>query len=110
MSENQNDWPGVLLTSSDLNAKKIYEKDWSQHSMGPIEKWSKSFITILTTSMGSQFPALMLWGEDFITFYNAGYAAVLGDKQYWALGVPLKDVWPEAWESLNGMLKGVLLI
>lgn len=108
MSENKNSWPVVLLSSSDINARKIYEKDWSQHSMGPIENWSKSFISILTTSMGSQFPALMLWGKDFITFYNAGYAAVLGDKQYWALGVPLKDVWPEAWESLYGMLKGVL--
>lgn len=108
MAENNNSWPEVLLTSSDVNAKRIYEKDWSQHSMGPLENWSKSFITILTTSMGSQFPALMLWGADFITFYNAGYGAVLGDKQVWALGTPLKDVWPEAWESLYGMLKGVL--
>lgn len=50
----------------------------------------------------------MLWGADFITFYNAGYAAILGDKQSWALGRPLQEVWPEAWESLYGMLKGVI--
>ncbi len=106
--ENKNSWPEVLLTSADENAKRIYEKDWSQHSMGPIENWSPSFITTLTTAIGSQFPALMLWGSQFITFYNAGYGAVLGDKQLWALGKPLQEVWPEAWDSLYGMLKGVI--
>lgn len=108
MLENRNSWPQVLLTSSDENAKLIYEKDWADSEMGPIENWSLSFITILTTSIASQFPALMLWGDKFITFYNAGYAAILGDKQYWALGKPLQEVWPEAWESLYGMLKGVI--
>ncbi|MBC7743502.1 MAG: response regulator [Flavobacterium sp.] len=108
MSINKNSWPDVLLTSSDENAKRIHEKDWSDNPLGPIEKWSQSFVTILTTSMSSQFPALMLWGPDFITFYNAGYATVLGEKQLWALGKPLKEVWPEAWESLYGMLKGVI--
>lgn len=108
MSEDKNSWPEVLLTSSDENAKRIYNTDWSNHPLGPIENWSPSFITILTTSIGSQFPALMLWGPDFTTFYNAGYAAILGEKQSWALGKPLQEVWPEAWDSLYGMLKGVI--
>src|ERR1700710_651872 len=108
MSENKLIWPEVLLTSSDVNARRIYEKDWSEHPLGPIENWSPSFITILTTSMGSQFPALMLWGPDFITFFNARYGAILGDKQYWALGRPLQEIWPEIWDSLYGMLKGVI--
>ncbi len=108
MSENNNSWPQILLTSKDLNAKRIYEKDWSDSSLGPIENWSQSFITIITTSMGSQFPALILWGEDFITFFNAGYGTVLGEKQNWAMGKPLQEVWPEAWDSLYGMLKGVI--
>jgi len=108
MSENKNSWPEVLLTSSDENAKRIYTIDWSDHSLGPIENWTPSFITILTTSMSSQFPTLMVWGPDFITFYNAGYAAILGEKQSWALGKPLQEVWPEAWESFYGMLKGVI--
>lgn len=109
MSQNNNNsWPQILLTSRDINAKKIYDTNWSNSSLGPIENWSQSFITIITTSMGSQFPALILWGKNFITFFNAGYASVLGDKQNWALGKPLKDVWPEAWESLYGMLKEVI--
>lgn len=108
MPDNKHSWPEVLLTCPDENAKRIYEKDWSENPLGKIESWSPSFITILTTSMGSQFPALMLWGPDFITFFNAAYGAILGDKQYWALGTPLQEVWPEAWESLYGMLKGVI--
>ncbi len=108
MSENKNSWPGVLLSSSDENAQRIYNTNWLDNQMGPIENWSPSFITILTTSIASRFPALMLWGENFITFYNAGYASILGDKQTWALGKPLQEVWPEAWESLYGMLKGVI--
>lgn len=108
MEKNKNSWPGVLLTGSDENAKRIYKKDWANHPMGPIENWSQSFITILTTAMGSRFPALMLWGEDFIAFFNDGYGTVLGDKQIWALGRPLQEIWPEAWESLYGMLKGVI--
>ncbi len=59
MLDNKNSWPEVHLTSADENAKRIYEKDWSQHSMGPIENWSPSFITTLTTAIGSQCPALM---------------------------------------------------
>ncbi|MBA3662707.1 MAG: response regulator [Bacteroidetes bacterium] len=108
MKEIKNSWPEVLLTGSDENAKRIYKKDWSKHLMGPIENWSQSFITILTTAMGSRFPALMLWGSDFIAFFNDGYGTVLGDKQIWALGKPLQEIWPEAWESLYGMLKGVI--
>ena len=55
--------------------------------------------------MGPQFPSLILRGRNFITFYNAGYATVLGHKQHWALGKSLQEVWPEAWELLYGMLK-----
>ena len=58
--------------------------------------------------MGPQFPSLILRGRNFITFYNAGYATVLGHKQHWALGKSLQEVWPEAWESRYGMLQGVI--
>ena len=108
MSDHKNSWPQVLLTSADANARIIFEKDWGAHELGPIENWPPSFITTLTTAMGPQFPSLILWGPNFITFYNGGYATVLGDKQYWALGKSLQEVWPEAWESLYGMLKGVI--
>ena len=108
MKDNKNDWPNVLLSSPDENAKRIFEKDWKDHELGAIENWSPSFITILTTAMGSKFPALMLWGSNFSVFFNTGYGAVLGDKQHWALGKSLQEVWPEAWESLYGMLKGVI--
>ena len=60
MSNNNNSWPKVLLTSADANARIIFEKDWGAHELGPIENWPPSFITILTTAMGSQFPSLLL--------------------------------------------------
>ena len=101
-------WPESLLCGGNKMGENILEHDWSSSVLGPLEKWPSSLATTLTTAMGSRFPTLIFWGQNFNCLFNDGYAAILGDKKVSALGSTLKEVWPEAWDSLYGMIKGVL--
>ncbi len=101
-------WPNSLLSGGNLMGRVILDHDWSRSALGPMEKWSQGLISTLTTAMGSRFPTLIFWGPDFNCLYNDGYAVILGDLKDIALGSPFKEVLPEAWDSLYGMLKEVL--
>ena len=101
-------WPNSLLSGGNVMGKVILEHDWTGSALGPMEKWPGGLISTLTTAMGSRFPTLIFWGADFNCLYNDGYAVILGDKKDIALGSPFKEVLPEAWDSLYGMLKEVL--
>ncbi len=101
-------WPGSLLSGNSETGKLILQRDWSGTPLGPLESWPQCLITSITTALGSRFPTFLFWGPEFTCLYNDGYAAILGEKNPGALGTPLREVWPEAWDSLYGMLKGVM--
>jgi PAS domain S-box-containing protein len=51
---------------------------------------------------------VVMWGADLVLFFNSGYIPVLGEKQHWAMGKPMREVWPEIWDTIGPMLHGVL--
>jgi signal transduction histidine kinase len=99
------DW----LTGGGEMGQLIRGFDWSQTSLGPIESWPQSLLSAVSILLPSKAQIAMFWGPDLITLYNDAYRPVLGDKHPGALGVAVREVWREIWETgLRSLFEGVL--
>lgn len=98
--------PFPLHGSAEL-AARINSYDWKTTSLGPIEQWPQSLRTALNILLGSRFPMQLLWGPDYIHFYNDAYIPIAADKHPTALGQPGAVVWPEIWNTVWPMLEQV---
>jgi PAS domain S-box-containing protein len=72
--------------------------DWAATRLGPAERWPQSLRTAAGIVLASAFPGIVLWGPDLVQLYNDAYIPILGAKHPWALGLPTRECWPEAWE------------
>lgn len=86
---------------------RINAFDWAATSLGPIERWPQSLRTALSILLGSRFPMQMLWGPEYIHFYNDAYLPIAADKHPSALGRPGRQIWPEVWDTVGPMLDQV---
>jgi signal transduction histidine kinase/DNA-binding response OmpR family regulator len=99
------DW----LTGGGEMGQLIRGYDWSQTSLGAIESWPQSLRSAVSILLPSKAQIAMFWGPDLITLYNDAYRPVLGKKHPAALGVPVREVWSELWETgLRSLFEGVL--
>jgi two-component sensor histidine kinase len=85
-------------------ARAIHTHPWGSTSIGPIEQWPSALRTALSMVLNSKFPQAIVWGSELITFYNDAFKPVLGSKPE-ALGRSFRDVWSEAWTTLEPMVK-----
>ena len=82
--------------------------DWSTTPLGPVEAWTSSLRTTVSTCLNSRFPIVVWWGPDLTTIYNDGYSVMLGGKHPWSMGKRGNEVWPEIWAVIGPMLDSVL--
>src|SRR5690242_17738800 len=83
--------------------------DWPATPLGPLESWPQSLRSAVSILLPSKAQICMFWGPDLITLYNDAYRPVLGKKHPSALGLPVRDVWSEIWETgLRLLFDGVL--
>src|SRR5471030_2157806 len=82
-------------------AKLVGAKDWSTTPLGPRENWSASLNLAVDLVLCSGFPMALRWGPDFVLIYNDGYRPILGEKHPRALGLPVREAWPEVWHQLE---------
>ncbi len=88
-------------------AERINRHAWADTSLGPIGEWPLSLRTALDMILGTRFPMQLLWGPEYIHFYNDAYIPIAGDKHPTALGSPGEAIWPEVWSQVHPMLHGV---
>jgi PAS domain S-box-containing protein len=88
--------------------RAVNEKDWSTTLLGPPSGWPDSVRHAVTLSLNADFQLLALAGPELVYVYNDASIPIFGDKHPWALGQRVKDVWPEAWDTLGPMLESVL--
>ena len=50
----------------------------------------------------------VFWGPELVAIYNDAYVPMLGAKHPAAMGMPLRDIWPEIWDQIGPMLHGVV--
>lgn len=77
--------------------------------LGPVEQWPQPLCTALTLCLNSPQPMVILWGQEFVCFYNDAYGRLVGDTQAAAaLGRPLQDAWPTLWLQAGPQLQAAL--
>ena len=78
--------------------------DWSATSLGALIGWPQALKTLVGVMLGSQQPMLIVWGPDYITLYNDGYAAMCGARHPAALGGSFRDLWHDIWDQVEPIL------
>ncbi|PSN12807.1 hypothetical protein C7271_23150 [filamentous cyanobacterium CCP5] len=86
----------------------IHGFDWSTTPLGPMETWSQSLKIALQILLSSRFPMQILWGPEYIQFYNDAYIAIAGDKHPAGLGQRGEDCWREVWDFSRPLLDNVM--
>jgi signal transduction histidine kinase/DNA-binding response OmpR family regulator/serine phosphatase RsbU (regulator of sigma subunit) len=83
--------------------------DWAAHPLGAPAGWSPQLRATVAVALTSRFP-IVLWldPDQLYLVYNDAYLAILGDKHPAALGRPGRQVWWDIWDSIGGMLNGVV--
>ncbi|MBL1174800.1 ATP-binding protein [Pantanalinema sp. GBBB05] len=87
---------------------RIQSFDWSSTAIGAIDTWSCSLQLILQILLSSKFPMQILWGKEYIQFYNDAYIPIAGDKHPTALGQRGEDCWREVWDFAGPLLNQVM--
>jgi PAS domain S-box-containing protein len=79
----------------------VRTKDWSKTPLGPRENWSASLRLAVDLVLSSGFGMALRWGPQFVLIYNDAYKPILGDRHPAALGLPVREAWPEVWRELE---------
>ncbi|MBD1873549.1 PAS domain-containing protein [Nodosilinea sp. FACHB-131] len=69
-----------------------------------METWPQSLRIALQILLSSRFPMQILWGPDYIQFYNDAYIPIAGNKHPVGIGQRAEECWQEVWD-----FSGVLL-
>lgn len=78
-------------------ARMIRTKDWSNTALGPIDTWSDTLRTVVSSVLDNRFEMILLWGPQLLQIYNDAYAHLMRDKHPTYLGRPTQECWPEVW-------------
>jgi signal transduction histidine kinase/ActR/RegA family two-component response regulator len=84
-------------------ATLIRTYDWHATPLGPCADWPERLRGLVDTLLWNPMPSVLMWGEQGILIYNAGYAALSGDRHPGLLGSTLRAAWPEA-AAFNGAM------
>jgi len=84
--------------------------NWAQTSVGAVETWPQSLLSLVSIILSSKFPMFLWWGNDLVQFYNDAYRPSLGieGKHPKALGQKGHDCWPEIWPVIYPLMQQVL--
>ena len=96
-----------VLGSGEM-ADRIRGFDWASTPLGPIESWSKEFVTTVNLTLSSPSPARTMWGPDFLLVYNDAYRPFPGPRHPEALGKSAREVYPESWHVVGPLLESAM--
>ncbi|HYC02037.1 MAG TPA: ATP-binding protein [Azospirillaceae bacterium] len=82
--------------------------DWASNPLGPVSGWPQSLRATIRTLLASRYPMVLVWGPDFIQFYNDSYAELIGDRHPAALGGDIRITLAESWDTLGPMIDTVM--
>ena len=82
--------------------------DWEASPLGSVRGWSPVLRNAVGVLLDSRFPITLLWGPEFVLFYNEAYVELIADKHPGALGARAQDVFPEAWDVIGPWMRQAL--
>ncbi|WP_019143862.1 SpoIIE family protein phosphatase [Aeromicrobium massiliense] len=82
--------------------------DWAATPLGDPHRWSPALRHAVDFVVNTEYPATLFWGPQLVMVYNEAYTGMIGDKHPAALGASARDVFPEAWHIIGGVMEAVL--
>ena len=83
--------------------------DWDTTPLGPVESWTASLRTTVSTLLASRHAMFLWWGPELIQFYNDGYRQSLGpDRHPSALGGRGRECWAEIWPIIGDEVESIM--
>jgi signal transduction histidine kinase/HPt (histidine-containing phosphotransfer) domain-containing protein/BarA-like signal transduction histidine kinase len=100
--------PASWLIGGGETGNVLRSRDWSRTSLGPMNTWPRSLRVALNMCLSSRFSMAILWGPEFIQFYNdASIPNYLGHHPR-AIGEPASVTWTELWGMLGPFFQSVM--
>lgn len=99
---------GRALDGAGRMGELIRTYDWASTPLGPPSQWSTSLRSAVSLCVSSRFPMRVFWGPELVMIYNDAYSPIPGDKHPACLGQPCAEVWPEVWDDVGPLIRGVL--
>lgn len=96
------------LQVSDDVGRLLLRRDWSTTSLGPIENWPERLHEVLKLCLNSNFPYIVYWGPELLTFWNSAGSLFFGGQHPHALGLPLHEIQSDASRVLAPRIAQVL--
>ncbi|WP_179228470.1 GAF domain-containing protein [Leptolyngbya ohadii] len=107
-SESPNPLSEVLFAGGGEMGALMRSHNWSSTPLGPVENWSPTLRSMVSTMLASRFSQTIFWGDDLIQLYNDACIANYGRNHPKALGLPLRETWSEIWDDqIKPMFKGI---
>jgi serine phosphatase RsbU (regulator of sigma subunit) len=82
--------------------------DWASTPLGEPSGWPPVLRRALELALETRFAVLLCWGPELTMVYNEAYGEVIGSKHPDALGRPVREVFPEAWDELGPLFASAL--
>lgn len=89
-------------------AELIRRMEWTQTSLGPLEKWPQSLRTTVSLCLASNFPINIIRGSQHDQIYNDGYRVICGEAHPRSLGVDYSITWNSAWPAVGELFARAL--
>ncbi|PQO89737.1 hybrid sensor histidine kinase/response regulator [Massilia phosphatilytica] len=80
---------------------------WETTPVGPVAQWPFSLKLAVRTLLDCQLPMYLVWGDDFIEFFNDAYVPVLGDRKDKNVGGDARRTWAEIWSTIGPLFERV---
>jgi PAS domain S-box-containing protein len=90
-----------FLARTGASGADIASVDWARHPLGAMSAWPDELRIALHIMLSSAFPSALAWGAGLHCFHNDAYLSILGDREVRGQGLPLAELWPEAWHELE---------
>ncbi|RVU40201.1 PAS domain S-box protein [Pseudomonas syringae pv. syringae] len=86
----------------------IRETDWSTSALGPKQAWPAALLSSMSLMLSCPDSMYLLWGPDYILFFNDAYSQVLPIAARQAQGQPIASVWGDAWDAVRPLAEHAL--
>ncbi|WP_076263576.1 ATP-binding protein [Intrasporangium flavum] len=100
-AETWEQMPRLVLPDTDIG-RLFATVDWAGTGLGPVDTWPAELVSVVNAALWQRFPILVCWGPELLMLYNDAYRVLLGEEKHpAALGLPVRDVWPEVWDVIE---------
>ena len=93
--------PLAFLTGGGEMGNLMRSMDWSNTSLGPVDRWPQSLRTTVSICLAADLPICVIWGPGLVQLYNDAYRVICADKHPRSMGQNFAECWREVWPVIG---------